>query len=87
VGPGSGSEYSRKADPELLSIRARVGIPSAATIRRWASATHARRLAAGTDRKKIPPCQKKAQLVGANDCKCSRDQWLNVPSKAQISSR
>jgi hypothetical protein len=22
--------------------------------------------------------------VGANDCKCSRDQWLNVPSEARI---
>jgi hypothetical protein len=25
--------------------------------------------------------------VDANDCKCSRDQQLNVPSKAQRSSR
>jgi hypothetical protein len=26
-------------------------------------------------------------LVGANDCKCSRDQRLNVPSEARRSSR
>jgi hypothetical protein len=34
-----------------------------------------------------PIMQAQCELVGPNDCKCSRDQQLNVPSEAQRNSR
>jgi hypothetical protein len=35
----------------------------------------------------INPVQAQCGLVGANECKCSRDQRLNVPSEARRSLR